>query len=209
MKTFSGLLSLVSLASTLSHPAFANDVQANNCEIFLDKLVVTTESHALTKMKFYLKVIEAKLDSPLASVDVWHTRSENWGSSKPSSSEKYGWRMNQVQKFSGSPDYFEYIPTTGHSWMSANEQMVFSALSQNGTRYWLNAQNLTGRNFEANATAVDTLAFEYSSGRKLYRSNDALRSIFQSPGTGATDFVAKTADYPWEMRSLYNINGCK
>ena len=201
-------LSLLSVASAavLSAPAFAADYSANNCEIFIDKIKVTTGSHALTNFTLYVKIDSNKLDAPVVAVEVFHRRFE---SSSTGSKNEFDWKFDRVSSYLGSSDYFEYSSVTGHDWLSASEEMAFSVVSANGTRYWANAYGQPGANFVASREAIDGISFEQSSGRPLYRQDAASRSVFASLTGSRLENIAKTADFPSDLRAKYNVNNCR
>ena len=201
-------LSLLSIASVaaISAPAFAADYSANNCEIFVDKIKVASGSHALTNFTFYVKIIADKLDAPVAAVEVFHRRSETTSTQDKT---EFDWKFDRVASFLGSADYFEYSTVTGHDWLSATEEMTFSVVTANGTRYWTNAYGQPGANFVASGDSIRDISFDSSSGRPLYRQDAAARSVFASVTGGRLENIAKTADFPSDLRAKYNVNSCR
>ena len=207
-------LSLLSIASAaaISAPAFAADYAANNCEIFVDKLKIASGSHALTNFTFYVKIIADKLDAPVVAVEVFHRRSETTSTQDKT---EFDWKFDRVASYFGSSDYFEYSTVTGHDWLRANEEMTFSVVTASGTRYWANAYGQPGANFVASNDSINDISFDPSSGtppvsgRPLYRQDAASRSVFASVTGGRLENIAKTADFPSDLRAKYNVNSCR
>jgi hypothetical protein len=176
----------------------ADDVTATNCEAFVDKIQVSTSSHALTTMRLFLKIAPERLDAPVADVSVYHRRAEDWAN-RSSSQNEYDWRYDRLSPFFGATDYYSYETVIGHDWMSAEEEAVFVVTTARGTRYWVNAGNRSGGNF---MLTRQTLAF-------LFRDSAGDRR----PGVNVDGYdlayVSPTADYPDDLAAIFNPRRCR
>jgi hypothetical protein len=180
---------LLLLSSGISLSAFAADIPATNCEIFLDRIQVTQSSHALTTVKFFIKTDARRMDGDVAYVGVYHNRNETRSDQQ---GNNFDFRVDSVSRFANSSDYFEFSADTGHDWMSAREEAAFFVQTTQGTRYWLNRANQAGQHFVLNGDMVNG----------LYR--DAVK-VFTWDGSQAQ----QTDSYPPDLAAIYNPKRCR
>jgi len=190
-------IGLIIVGSLLSMFSYAADIPATNCEIFLDRLQVARSSHSLITVKFFLKTNSDRMDGKVDFVGVYHRRTE---SRRDRGAENFDFRVDLVNKFVNSGDYFEYNSITGHDWMDAEEEVAFFAQTEKGTRYWLNQRNQPGQHFVVNRN------LEYSLTRD---ANGNYRRDAPTVFTWDGSLGQQTSTYPDDLAAKYNPIHCR
>ena len=184
-------------ASAISFSAYARDIPATNCEIFLDRIQITRSSHSLSIVKFFIKTDANRMDGEVDYVGVYHRRIEN---RRDRQGDNFDFRVDLVNRFVNSRDYFEFNSITGHDWMSAEEEVAFFAQTTKGTRYWLNQANQPGQHFVVDGNLEYTLSKD---GSGNYR-RDGVRAF-----TWDSSLAQQTNTYPDDLAALFNPKRCR
>ena len=186
---------VVTLVFSLS--AFAAYIPATNCEIFLDRIQISRSSHSLTTVKFFIKTDATRMDGEVDYVGVYHRRNETRSDRQ---SDNFDFRVDLVNGFVNSRDYFEFNTITGHDWMTAEENVAFFAQTSKGTRYWLNQANQPWQHFVVNGNLEGSL-------RRDANGNDRRDAVGVFTWDGS--LAEQTSSYPDDLAAKYNPKRCR
>jgi hypothetical protein len=163
--------------------ALAADVRATNCEIFVDRAMAVTGSHALTQITFYLKTQNDRLDAPIDHVGFYRRRVDPYCPSpghEHNCDDSQAWSDERLRPFVGASDYFELSLLIGGDYAAENTfEGAFYVQTTKGTKYWANAEG--GGNF-----LVDRATFNQLVG---LRPSPAYASDPQAAVVIAEDFA--------------------
>jgi hypothetical protein len=118
------VLSLFSLHSIAAH------YEANNCEIFIDKIKTNSGSHGYHGLTFYLKTLNSHLDSEIEEVGFRSKTVDN------SSNESRDWNNKILIPFYNAKDYWTFNLNISHDWGYLTHEGSFYVKTKNGTYYW-------------------------------------------------------------------------
>lgn len=188
MKVF---VALSSLAVVFPALAETNHYSARNCEIFVDKIGMTTGSHGSASVHVFIKTTNSHLDSRIVRVGARIRATHR----SQSGTNVLDWTNDTVPSFVGSSNYFEFSRSLGSDFGSSSYDTAFFVQTERGTFYWLNPQwqnsVVSNGNFR-----IDENFFE-----------EAKRvSGIQYPYRGPITDSVGTLSYPFDVM---NPQGCK
>lgn len=176
-------------------PAFAADVAAADCEVFVDRVVVSRGSVGTTTVRMFIKVNSERLDAPVKSVGVVHRHG------KPTNRiKKSDFKYDTLQPYMARSDYFEFSSVTGDDWLAFRDLASFVVETTNGTKYWLNSGNKAGVDFVLDNSFVYSLT-RYANGQTR---EDAVNVYVSDVGS-----APQTADYPADLAGFLNPERCR
>jgi hypothetical protein len=127
-----------------STSALTSDIRATHCEIFVDRALPLTGSHALRKVHLYLKTLNDRLDGPIDKVGFYRQRTDQRCIGRPDCESSWG--EDRVEAFVGSSDYFEVDLFIGGDYSPEYRyEGAFYVQTTKGTKYWANTEE--GGNF--------------------------------------------------------------
>lgn len=132
-----GLSLLVLLPVTFSSGAFAQqDIDATNCELFVDKLVLSRSSHGSTIITPFVKILPARLDGAVKEVG-FRVTSKTVGQSGGRDTQA-DWHNVPMVSVSPVNDYFQidWGLMVGSDYGATSFEGLFYALTEKGTTYW-------------------------------------------------------------------------
>lgn len=132
MKNKSTILSL-GLGSILllgSAAAVASDIQANNCEIFIDALQLGKSSHGSKNFRVYVKTLNNRLDAPIKKVGFAGHSVNSW---------QYGASQTNIDQeltLTGGDNYFILFLSVSSDYGHSDYSGAFYVTTEKGTTYW-------------------------------------------------------------------------
>ena len=179
---------LLAIAGAMSMDAMALDVEANHCEVFVDKVGIAQGSHGVRGATFFLKTLNDRLDGPLQEVGI-HYRSTI---DHRRGQTKYAWATFTGAAFFGASDYFEIPLPLGSNYEDRWHEAVFYAKTAT-TTYWIHphweSEDLTsGHNFHI-SSHVYGIVSDSLGGRTPYRG--ANTESLSTRGTALSVFNPK------------------
>jgi hypothetical protein len=127
------------IASFMSVSAFAGaHIEAKNCEIFVDRIGLTTHSHGSVAAHFFIKTINSHLDGSVIEVGA---RSQEYVQETNGRAELSSFNDLKADPFFGADDYFEVTQSLGNDYSSSRFQTAFYVRTSNNTTYWLKPHN--------------------------------------------------------------------
>lgn len=134
--------SVTLLATALSLPVAATALAgehypASNCEIFVDRVGLSTSSHGSITAHFFVKTLNDRLDSPIAEVGV-----RTQVTTRTMRDTFVGdWGDLRAVSFFGAPDYFQITQNLSSEYSSNRMQSAFYVRTTKGTTYWVKPNN--------------------------------------------------------------------
>jgi hypothetical protein len=171
VKTVGAFLAGASLVVTLGACGDAADdsetsvssavgVSAKNCEIFVDRAGAIVGEHGGTRVHFWIKTLNGRLDSQIKEVGFHGL--QKWDATGTACDAndcnlKGKWADYVATPFEGASDYFELdFYLTDDFMVHRSFEGAFFVRTQKGTTYWANASSSTNKNF-----VVDENMFEH------------------------------------------------
>ncbi|WP_164014093.1 hypothetical protein [Pyxidicoccus trucidator] len=147
----SALVASLFLSVLAPSRAGAADYPASYCEVFVDRVGAYNTSHAYSSLFFYIKTLNWRLDSAVASVG-FHGRMQlaNGGTCSSTDyqclSEFNIWKDYPATAFMGASDYWALNLVLGSDFTARRYyEGAFFVRTVNGNRYWVNPSG--GGNF--------------------------------------------------------------
>lgn len=186
------------------------DYQARHCEVFVDKIIPFYVFHELSyngsysslDLRFYVKLLLERLDAPVRSVRFYGYDHYEADLQHPDLDMHFA--PMKATPWLGSPDYYEFINTNGSGSFRVG---AFYVETENGTRYWLNADDRSFGNFVLDDHFVKTAESLFGFyGQKLDRPGHPDGTIWPAPTYIPLDVanVPRTAD----RLNFANPDGC-
>lgn len=189
------------LVSVFQLPAWAGgqDVTARNCEIFIDRIQLARESDGTSSLTFVLKVNPRRLDGEVVDVLVYHAQQEF---TVDSSGAGFEFRTDWLSPADGDKNMFAHTVVTGNDWLKVREYSSYYVETDTGSRFWLNAQNETGREFMTDWNTFDLVV-------DLMADHLGVMPFEYMSRTMRMESVPRTADGPVDITAVYNPNRCR
>lgn len=150
------ILSILTLVSLSSASFAGTHVNANNCEIFIDRIMVSTSSQGSATILPYIKILPFRLNGQVEEVGFRNT-SETFSYQNHSSSTR-PWSNALFFNTSSSRDY--WAPSWSYMVSSEYGRTTFTGSfyvrTSSGTTYW--AKNAHGGDFVFDINAFNILS---------------------------------------------------
>ncbi|MCW5805757.1 MAG: hypothetical protein KIT31_25525 [Deltaproteobacteria bacterium] len=126
------------------------DVTANHCEVFFDRVVTSRSSHALLRVRLYVKTLNFRLDGEIAEVAYYANVDTEGGAGTCGDSSacqfRGQWHAYRAQSFVDASDYWTLDFTLNHDFTSPLVyEGVLYVRTVTGKTYWVNPDG--GGNF--------------------------------------------------------------
>jgi hypothetical protein len=147
MTLFAGLISVPSV--------LAADVEATNCELFIDKVAAFQGGQRAKGMTIFVKTLNDRLDGPIAEV-CFRNHQEfpvQWGRNP----DWRNWHNEPLHAYHLASDYFFYrTDSLASEYGGVQYEGVFYVRTQRGTVYWIHSPTENG-NFVFDAQGHDNV----------------------------------------------------
>lgn len=154
--------------SATASGALTSDVRATNCEVFVDRAIAVSGSHALRQIGVYVKTLNDRLDGPIDHVGFYRKRTGIGCQGNTDCNED--WREERIQAFVGSADYFELELPIGGDYSPGFEYTgSFFVQTTKGTKYWANTKE--GGDFVIGDSTFESLRGNPYTSMPHYRSD--------------------------------------
>lgn len=153
--------------------AHGDHYDANHCELFIDKAVNYSTSHAYKSMFFYLKTLNNRLDGKPQRVGFRYIASDKSGycerNPESGNCKHLGeWRELEAQPFY-SDDYYSFSLFIGSDYNpSLRYKGAFFVITDKGTTYWM--KNGEDQDFIIDYNTFHSLGTAYYSHGQSYTS---------------------------------------
>ena len=137
MKKILFLLSLV--ASLFSTNLFAADYKARNCEIFIDRALVVSGSHAAKTLVLFIKTLNTRLDSAILEVGFYNQETKIGPRTQTPTTSP--WTSIVGRNFPNANDYFIVSIPVSNDYLNAQYEGAVYVKTVNGTTYWAQAND--------------------------------------------------------------------
>lgn len=129
---FTVLLSSCGASSNATLDANGDHYTADNCEIFVDKILTTQGSHYSAGVAVYVKTLNERLDSRIAEVGFRHKRTGR----DMSGVVNDPWRNEKLIQHYGAANYWQFSHPTTHDWGTYSYEGSLYVRTTKGTTYW-------------------------------------------------------------------------
>lgn len=135
------LVNLFTVVMSLGASA-AEHFDANHCEIFIDKLVVSRSSHGSAVVTPYIKILPERLDGEVQEVRFYST-SKTFGQNGGRDYAQSEWKSTPMLSVSPVNNYFtiEWGLMVGSDFGTTNYEGLFYVKTTKGTTYWVKSSN--------------------------------------------------------------------
>jgi hypothetical protein len=153
------ILALFAFVLFVAMPAFAiENLQANNCEVFVDKISAYYGEHGSVSLKLYVKTLNYRLDG--AITEVGFRNRMNVKRFFSGTNEEIGWTNVLLESFVGAKDYFELsLPNIASDYGSIEIEGAIYVKTDKGSYYWFKPGDT---NFIINSKTFMMVAYKYN-----------------------------------------------